>query len=640
MKRIAYLLIILFCTTISSASHLVVGEMSYKHLGNDLYEFTVYYYRDCKNGNPAALEADNPIYVSIFNGQSFFTFDSVYVTETFFLPPQNPNSCESSNTITCIERAKFQFTKKLPPSPNEYLILNARCCMSESISNISNPGTKGYSFYCKIPPSSNGLNSSASFAPVTNTKFCLGKKYIIDHSAMDPDGDSLSYGFDLLENGGNPNDPKPIIITYPTMVQIPYTPPYSTSQPMPGLNIDEQTGILTLNSLLQGTYAVNVFCHEWRNGVKINTIKRTYIYTITNCQFEVQASIACDTMLYQTTNGKYCLSNCSGKTINFQSKNPNNVMQYHWDFGVAGLVDDTSNIANPVYTYPDTGTYKVTLYVYGANCTDSIVEQIAVYDESPVVDFTISGKHCTGSDLTFAINASDTFAYARWDFTPSLSALYGNPFTKKFFTPGLNQIHLTAYNQHGCKAEQTKEINLSTIYVKAFADTTVVKYKTAKLSAIGADFYQWEVIREIPSPISPRLIPTLANTPTIELEAYTKGQLDVMVIGTNFDGCAAADTVRINISDKEYYFVPNAFTPNGDNLNDLVKIHLSGYTLVNFKIYNRRGQQMFYTQDYNQGWDGTFKGEKMAMETYHWMATLRDASNKKSVVGGDVILVR
>ena len=646
MKKIISFLYILFSFTVSHASHLVVGEMSYKYLGNNLYEFTVYYYRDCINGNPAALQADNPIFISVFNGQSLHSFDSIFVTESALLPPQNPNTCESSSTTTCIERAKFQFTKNLPPSPNEYLILNARCCMSESISNISNPGTLGHSFYCKIPPNSNGLNSSASFAPVTNTKFCLGKKYIIDHSAIDSDGDSLSYGFDLLDKGGDINDPKPIIFTYPSFVQIPYKQPYSVSQPIPGLSMDEQTGILTLNSLLQGTYAVNVLCHEWRNGVKINTIKRTYIYTISNCQFEVQASIACDSTLYQTTNGKFCISNCNGKTINFKSKNTNNVIQYHWDFGVAGQVDDTSNIANPIYTYPDTGMYKVTLYVYGANCTDSIVEQIAVYDESPVVDFTISGKLCTGSDLAFAINANDTFTYARWDFTPALSALYGNPITMKFFTPGLNQIHLTAYNQHGCKAEQTKEINLSTITVKLYSDTTLIMDNAAELVATGADYYKWDIAKVVPANYFPQLNPLQPDSQKALISSPAPLSADIMVTGIQMDGCASRDTVKVTflshpiVEGEGTYFVPNAFTPNGDNLNDLVRIYLSGYNFVNFKVYNRRGQQVFFTTDKTQGWDGTFKGEKMGMDTYFWMATLRDMLNKEFVVGGDVILMR
>jgi gliding motility-associated-like protein len=640
MKKITCFLFLLFSFAFSKASHLVVGEMSYKHLGGNTYEITVYYYQDCLNGNPPALEGDNPLFVSIFNGQNFFSFDSIYVDESEVLPSQNPNSCESSNTPTCIKKVKFTIIKNLPPSTEEYLIINERCCMSEAISNISLPGTLGHAFYCKVPPSIQGINNSASFAPVSNTKFCVGKKYIIDHSATDPDGDSLSYGFDLLDKGGSNNDPKPIITTYPSFTKIPYLPPYTKTQPMPGLSVDEKTGILTLNSLMQGTFAVNIFCNEWRNGVIINTIKRTYIYTIYNCQFEVNAGIVCDTLLNQMTNGKLCLSNCSGKTIEFKSKSTNNVIKYHWDFGVAGMVNDTSDVANPMFTFPDTGTYKVTLHVYGANCTDSIVEQVAVYNESPSVDFSVSGKLCTGSELEFTINSIDSFSFSRWDFSPSNISLYGNPCYNRFFTPGLNQIQLTAITPNGCKATRTQEIDLSSITIKAYADTNITTYAPITLTATGAETYQWEVIREFPAPIYPVLNPPAANTQNLELRAYLKGQIDFMVVGMNSDGCGDADTLRINISDKAYYFVPNAFTPNGDNLNDLVKIHLSGYTLINFKIYNRRGQQMFYTQDYTQGWDGTFKGEKMAMETYHWMATLRDANNKKSVVGGDVILMR
>lgn len=157
---------------------------------------------------------------------------------------------------------------------------------------------------------------------------------------------------------------------------------------------------------------------------------------------------------------------------------------------------------------------------------------------------------------------------------------------------------------------------------------------------MGADTYQWEVIRMIPLSLYPILEPPAANSPNLEVMSNTNGQMDIMVIGTHLDGCAATDTVHINFSDKEYYFVPNAFTPNGDNLNDLVKIYLSGYNFVHFKVYNRRGQQLFFTTDKTHGWDGTFRGEKMPMETYFWMAKLKTIDNREFVVGGDVILMR
>ena len=170
-----FLSIFIFGSKASQASHLIVGEMTYKYLGADIYEFTVYYYRDCRppsegGGNPNALADDDPIYITTFKGNSFYDLDSVYATEKVVLPAISMGGCIGTNVNTCVNRAKFVFTKILPDHTLEYTILNQRCCMSGGIVNIINSGNNGYSFYCRIPPHSVGLNSSAVFQPVSDLR--------------------------------------------------------------------------------------------------------------------------------------------------------------------------------------------------------------------------------------------------------------------------------------------------------------------------------------------------------------------------------------------------------------------------------------------------------------------------------------
>lgn len=91
---------------------------------------------------------------------------------------------------------------------------------NKSIINIAGPGTTGHRFYCKIPPANVGLNNSAVFSPVSNNIYCQGKKSSIDHSAVDIDADSLSYGFALPDAGGGPDRSQTIINwrqPFPTM---------------------------------------------------------------------------------------------------------------------------------------------------------------------------------------------------------------------------------------------------------------------------------------------------------------------------------------------------------------------------------------------------------------------------------------
>jgi gliding motility-associated-like protein len=88
-------------------------------------------------------------------------------------------------------------------------------------------------------------------------------------------------------------------------------------------------------------------------------------------------------------------------------------------------------------------------------------------------------------------------------------------------------------------------------------------------------------------------------------------------------------------------YVPRAFSPNGDGVNDLLKPILVGIeTFQYFTVYNRWGNIVFTTTDPNQGWDGTFKGVPQPVETYLWIAQGIDVNGRKIVAKGMTSLVR
>ena len=88
-------------------------------------------------------------------------------------------------------------------------------------------------------------------------------------------------------------------------------------------------------------------------------------------------------------------------------------------------------------------------------------------------------------------------------------------------------------------------------------------------------------------------------------------------------------------------YVPRAFSPNNDGINDVLKPILVGIqTFHYFTVYNRWGNIIFTTTDPNQGWDGTFKGVPQPVETYLWIAEGIDENGKKIVAKGMTSLVR
>ncbi|WPU95473.1 gliding motility-associated C-terminal domain-containing protein [Mucilaginibacter sabulilitoris] len=103
------------------------------------------------------------------------------------------------------------------------------------------------------------------------------------------------------------------------------------------------------------------------------------------------------------------------------------------------------------------------------------------------------------------------------------------------------------------------------------------------------------------------------------------------------------DEIDVNVTqDKcEPVVFPNAFTPNGDGINDLFRPNQESNPL-NFKlyIYNRWGSLMFQSQSIYNGWDGTEKGNQVPFGVYYWIATYNMPDGKSARQNGTVTLIR
>jgi gliding motility-associated-like protein len=85
-------------------------------------------------------------------------------------------------------------------------------------------------------------------------------------------------------------------------------------------------------------------------------------------------------------------------------------------------------------------------------------------------------------------------------------------------------------------------------------------------------------------------------------------------------GCVTVDTMLVRIFDNYSVFVPNVFSPNGDGQNDKLYINLVGVKDIKyFRIFNRAGKLVFETNNANQGWDGTFNGQALPVDSYMWV---------------------
>ncbi len=106
-------------------------------------------------------------------------------------------------------------------------------------------------------------------------------------------------------------------------------------------------------------------------------------------------------------------------------------------------------------------------------------------------------------------------------------------------------------------------------------------------------------------------------------------------------GCLTVDTQLVKTVEKVEMYVPTAFSPNGDGLNDVLRPILSGIKELHyFKICNRTGQLLYETKSANSGWDGRFKGAPQLSQVVAWIMEGKGVDNKIYTRKGITALVR
>lgn len=192
---------------------------------------------------------------------------------------------------------------------------------------------------------------------------------------------------------------------------------------------------------------------------------------------------------------------------------------------------------------------------------------------------------------------------------------------------------LTVTDTLGCPKPVSKSILVNVVPpVPAFAgnDTIITTGQTFQLHATGGNSYAW-------TPPMGLSDPDIAN-PVVTWDRDIQYEVRVT---QQPEGCFALDSIRVRYIVGPEIYVPTAFSPNGDGMNDRFRPIPVGVTRIDyFKVYNRWGQLMFYTNRYLNGWDGTFKGKQAPAGGYVWMVKGEDYNGKVIFQKGPVLLIR
>lgn len=127
----------------------------------------------------------------------------------------------------------------------------------------------------------------------------------------------------------------------------------------------------------------------------------------------------------------------------------------------------------------------------------------------------------------------------------------------------------------------------------------------------------------------------------------TGNYIDINNFGTyyltvkDFNSCTGTDSITIQRKNCIYIAIPNAFSPDGNSLNDVFKPVINqaikAYQMI---VFNRYGQTVFETRDYGTGWDGSFKGKPQLAGSYVYRISYTNISGTDTIEHGSVLLMR
>jgi gliding motility-associated-like protein len=311
---------------------------------------------------------------------------------------------------------------------------------------------------------------------------------------------------------------------------------------------------------------------------------------------------------------------------------------FTWFFG-----DNTPPLvagANSVtHTFPGPGTYQVRLALTDTNycnAPDTFRLELRV---SPNVDarFETPSAGCAPYTATFN-NTSLGGTRFLWSFGDGSTSTQTNP-VKLYESPGIYTVRLVAIDSNTCNIVDSASFSITvsgkpssifTFSPNPSEENIITSFTNL---SVGAVRYKWLFG-------DGDTLNTLRRDTTVRHQYRQTNTYNACLVAINQFGCPDTSCQRINIIINPLIDVVNAFTPNGDGINDRAVVFGYGVAKLTFRIYNRIGQLVFESADVRIGWDGKFKGQPQPMDAYGYTLDAEFVNGEKLRKSGSITLVR
>lgn len=309
---------------------------------------------------------------------------------------------------------------------------------------------------------------------------------------------------------------------------------------------------------------------------------------------------------------------------------------YQWSFGDG----DSSQQVSPTHVFNNSGTYTIALEANSSlGCSSDTIKTLIIWKAPSLVITPSDTAGCIPFNVNFlVINTDSTVGIDSWNWD---------------FDDG--NASAAALSPHTFDEVGTYNVNLTVMYGDSACITDTVIQVLA---------YQWPLADFSFSPSSPSLNNATITFDNLSQNANdwiwdfgtgdssfikepvytytTDGSYVITLIVSNDALCSDTAVKSIYVSPNDFIAAPQAFSPNGDGANDEFFLFYNGsFDWVEFRVFNRWGELVFETNNFSEGWDGTYKGELQEEGNYSFYVLAKPKYNENNIlVKGIVTLIR
>ncbi len=366
-------------------------------------------------------------------------------------------------------------------------------------------------------------------------------------------------------------------------------------------------------------YTVNLYTTS-SNGCKSNLFSKTLtVNPLPVADFSLPSGI--------------CMPDGQAVFTNKSAIADQSALSYQWNFGDGA----TSTQANGSHVYATVNAYQVTLKAASAaGCSSDTVMTLpaSAFVNKPVSGHEVTNnKPCEGSTVNFTDKSITAGSITSWDwaFGDGTKSTVQNP-SKAYTNFGTYKVTLVVKDQNGCTSAAGTGSDIQVRInpkIDAGPNITAEENSAVVLKATASNpselVFSWQPAG-------------LLNNASLLQPTYVVRQDQVFVLtATDKEGiCVSTDEMSVMVL--RSVTAPNAFSPNGDGINDVWMIkNLADYPNASVKIFDRYGKQVYASQGYARPWDGASQGKPLPVGTYFYIIHVKQG---EAPLTGSVTIIR